>query len=348
MPRGLVSGAYVSSGRYTARMEHQSVATIRARLSACPADDLTVVIAEFRDDSRAGVRDAVACADRRMARWDAERRRLEALASAELQLMDRGVLVVAGVDEVGRGALAGPVSAGACVLPRDLWLEGLDDSKRLSRMARERLFAEIEPDRDRGGRRSCRGGRDRCGRHRGGDRGGDAARSRGAGSGDRPRSCGRKIGCARRAMHGHRSRRLLGACDRRSRDLCEGHSRCPDAGARFRVPRATALPTTRATAAPSIWRRSPRWVRRRCIGVRSPRARSPASSDVVLALRAGYTGHATLSSDEGSVMNRVETGRRGEDAAVAYLERAGLEIVDRNWRDGGGSSTSSHLTVRRS
>ncbi len=35
-------------------------------------------------------------------------------------------------------------------------------------------------------------------------------------------------------------------------------------------------------------------------------------------------------------MNRVETGRRGEDAAVAYLERAGFEIVNRNWRDGRG------------
>lgn len=125
-------------------MEHQSVATIRARLSACPAHDLTLVIAEVRDDPRAGVRDAVASAEKRMACWHTERRRLEALASAELQLLDRGVLVVAGVDEVGRGALAGPVSAGACVLPRDLWLEGLDDSKRLSRIARERLFAEIE------------------------------------------------------------------------------------------------------------------------------------------------------------------------------------------------------------
>lgn len=35
-------------------------------------------------------------------------------------------------------------------------------------------------------------------------------------------------------------------------------------------------------------------------------------------------------------MDRTEVGRRGEDAAVAYLERAGMRVVDRNWRDGRG------------
>ena len=66
------------------------------------------------------------------------------LCAEEHRLMDAGLLVVAGVDEVGRGALAGPVSAGACVFERDVHIEGLDDSKVLTRQTRERLHAEIQ------------------------------------------------------------------------------------------------------------------------------------------------------------------------------------------------------------
>lgn len=50
---------------------------------------------------------------------------------------------VAGVDEAGRGPLAGPVVVAAVILPADARLAGLDDSKRLSREVRERLFGEI-------------------------------------------------------------------------------------------------------------------------------------------------------------------------------------------------------------
>jgi ribonuclease HII len=54
-----------------------------------------------------------------------------------------GHAVVAGVDEVGRGALCGPVVAGAVVLGRDFPVEGLDDSKRLTARQREALAARI-------------------------------------------------------------------------------------------------------------------------------------------------------------------------------------------------------------
>ncbi len=55
----------------------------------------------------------------------------------------RGLLVVAGVDEVGRGPLAGPVTAAAVVLHRDRIPKGLNDSKALTPARREALFAEI-------------------------------------------------------------------------------------------------------------------------------------------------------------------------------------------------------------
>ena len=51
--------------------------------------------------------------------------------------------LAAGVDEAGRGPLAGPVAAAACIMPRDAFIDGIDDSKRLSAAARERLYARI-------------------------------------------------------------------------------------------------------------------------------------------------------------------------------------------------------------
>lgn len=53
----------------------------------------------------------------------------------------RGLLWVAGVDEAGRGPLAGPVTAAAVILPRDFECPGLDDSKKIPQVRREKLFA---------------------------------------------------------------------------------------------------------------------------------------------------------------------------------------------------------------
>jgi ribonuclease HII len=61
----------------------------------------------------------------------------------EEQAARRGFSLVAGIDEVGRGPLAGPVVAAAVILPPNRLLPGLTDSKRLSPAARERLFPEI-------------------------------------------------------------------------------------------------------------------------------------------------------------------------------------------------------------
>lgn len=57
--------------------------------------------------------------------------------------LSEGYKVVAGIDEAGRGPLAGPVVAAAVILPEGLIIEGLDDSKKISEKKRERLFDEI-------------------------------------------------------------------------------------------------------------------------------------------------------------------------------------------------------------
>ena len=60
--------------------------------------------------------------------------------SYEKNLMQQGFALVCGVDEAGRGPLAGPVYAAACILPCDLEIEGLNDSKKLSEKKREVLY----------------------------------------------------------------------------------------------------------------------------------------------------------------------------------------------------------------
>ena len=62
----------------------------------------------------------------------------------EIKARDQGYLCVAGVDEAGRGPLAGPVVAAAVVLPADAMIQSLDDSKKLSPAKREQLFPQIK------------------------------------------------------------------------------------------------------------------------------------------------------------------------------------------------------------
>lgn len=73
----------------------------------------------------------------------AELGRLSLLEQLERELRRRGYRFVAGVDEVGRGSLAGPVVAAAVILPEGCLLPGLDDSKRLDAPAREKLEAQL-------------------------------------------------------------------------------------------------------------------------------------------------------------------------------------------------------------
>lgn len=72
------------------------------------------------------------------------RERLVEMKKYENELWARGVKYIAGVDEVGRGPLAGPVVAAAVVLPQDFAVIGVDDSKKLSEKKREELFTLIQ------------------------------------------------------------------------------------------------------------------------------------------------------------------------------------------------------------
>jgi ribonuclease HII len=70
-------------------------------------------------------------------------RRLKEIDHYERQLRERGFTLLAGVDEAGRGALAGPLVAAAVILPTTFELDGLEDSKLLTRKQRETAYARV-------------------------------------------------------------------------------------------------------------------------------------------------------------------------------------------------------------
>ncbi len=96
-------------------------------------------LAACETDDRAGVQKLV----KRYRREQSERERIEALYAYEYAARDEGAHMVAGVDEAGRGPLAGPVVTAAVILPFGLFLPGLNDSKKVSAKKRELLYDEI-------------------------------------------------------------------------------------------------------------------------------------------------------------------------------------------------------------
>jgi len=121
-----------------------SLAALRVRaLALGSAAALRRLAHDLEGDPRAGALALAARCRERASEIEREGRRMARLFALRARLASEGARVVAGVDEVGVGPLAGPVVAAAVVLPARPRLPGLDDSKRLTRLVRERLAAAI-------------------------------------------------------------------------------------------------------------------------------------------------------------------------------------------------------------
>ena len=72
-----------------------------------------------------------------------EIKRLNLLKKDELELYNQGYKFICGIDEAGRGPLAGPVVVAAVIMPKDSFIEGVNDSKKVSEKKREKLYDEI-------------------------------------------------------------------------------------------------------------------------------------------------------------------------------------------------------------
>lgn len=114
---------------------------VAALISSASFDEVEPLIARYADDPRKQVRHAVEVAQRRHDHERAERERVLAMYALQRELGGDGVVI--GVDEVGRGAVAGPLTVGAVVLPAEPVVWGLNDSKQLSPERREQLAARI-------------------------------------------------------------------------------------------------------------------------------------------------------------------------------------------------------------
>ncbi len=94
-------------------------------------------------DPRSGVREILAKLERKRSLFLEEQKRQRELWLIERKLFSLGVDTVAGVDEVGRGPLAGPVMAAAVILPPEIAIDRLNDSKKLTSVARSSLAIRI-------------------------------------------------------------------------------------------------------------------------------------------------------------------------------------------------------------
>ncbi|MCD7980941.1 MAG: ribonuclease HII [Clostridiales bacterium] len=122
-------------------MDREKISEIREHLRAAADTDLPDFICKYASDGRAGVQSLVDQAKKRQERVGAEKARIERLRVYEKKYADYAY--ICGIDEAGRGPLAGPVVAAAVILPRDCGILYINDSKKLSAKKREELYDVI-------------------------------------------------------------------------------------------------------------------------------------------------------------------------------------------------------------
>ena len=119
----------------------QKISEIKSILQAASDTELPAFINAYEKDVRPGVKALVEKALKRQAAYEKELSRTEKMKEYEKKYASFSY--ICGIDEVGRGPLAGPVVAGAVILPKDCDILYLNDSKQLSEKKREELYALI-------------------------------------------------------------------------------------------------------------------------------------------------------------------------------------------------------------
>lgn len=120
----------------------ESISDIKEILEKASLLEREDLLEKYAMDSRKGVQKLVLSYRKKEEELCKERQRLEAMKSFEKKYSVYEA--ICGIDEAGRGPLAGPVVAAACILPKDCEILYLNDSKKLSAKKRELLFEEIQ------------------------------------------------------------------------------------------------------------------------------------------------------------------------------------------------------------
>ncbi|HLR40084.1 MAG TPA: ribonuclease HII [Virgibacillus sp.] len=124
------------------RMEKKSIAVLKQLFAWGKINDEW--IEELRKDERKGVQQLIKSYERKQRQAQALEKKFMEMSFFEQQNYADGCEYIAGVDEAGRGPLAGPVVAAAVILPRNFKLLGLDDSKQLNEATRNMFFDTIK------------------------------------------------------------------------------------------------------------------------------------------------------------------------------------------------------------
>ncbi len=120
----------------------KSINEIKKEFAQADSESLLELFRSYEQDGRAGVAGLIVQYQKKLEKLAAERERLEKMRVYEREYRSYGL--VCGIDEAGRGPLAGPVVAGAVILPEDCEILYLNDSKKLSEKKREELYEEIK------------------------------------------------------------------------------------------------------------------------------------------------------------------------------------------------------------
>lgn len=129
-----------------ASSSHQpaSIAAIRTRLRTCPFEEMPALLDSLDRDDRETVRKLATSARTRYDRTAADHQRVETMYQRMAELAQPAEGPIVGVDEVGRGSVAGPLTVAAVVLPSEPRIWGLNDSKQLTPKQREELANRIQ------------------------------------------------------------------------------------------------------------------------------------------------------------------------------------------------------------
>ena len=122
------------------------MATIKEikELLATVKDLESPIFLELEKDGRSGVQKEIGKRKKAIQAELDEDLRLEAMLSYEKELYKQGLTLIAGVDEVGRGPLAGPVVAAAVILPQNCKIQGLNDSKKIPKKKHLEIFQAVQ------------------------------------------------------------------------------------------------------------------------------------------------------------------------------------------------------------
>lgn len=120
-----------------------SIKEIKQQFEKTEKEQWHALFSQYMADERVGVKKLIAQYQRKLQFHEKEQERLQNMLAFEREY-GLQYSCICGVDEAGRGPFAGPVVAGAVVLPVGLTIEGLNDSKKVSAKKREELFEEIK------------------------------------------------------------------------------------------------------------------------------------------------------------------------------------------------------------